>query len=66
MRCNPKARFLPIVILPAIMPAVLLPVLMSIHAPGYVMGGAMGFFIGIAIVGFAWMLRSNHRRSTDN
>ena len=66
MRYNPKARFLPIVILPAIMPALLLPVLVSIHAPDYVMGGAMGFFIGIAIVGFAWMLRSNHRRSTDN
>ena len=65
MRRNPKARFLPIVILPAIMPAVLLPVLVSIHAPDYVMGGAMGFCIGIAIVGFVWMLKSNNRHLTD-
>ena len=66
MRYNPKARFLLIVILPAIMPALLLPVLGIIHAPDYVMDGAMGFFIGISIVGFVWILRSNNRRSTDN
>ena len=44
MRYNPKARFLLVVILPAIMPALLLPVLGIIHAPDYVMDGAMGFF----------------------
>lgn len=65
MRKNPKARFLPLVILPAVMPALLMPTRRSLQVPDYILGSTMGFFIGIAIVGFAWMIKGNSRCSTD-
>jgi hypothetical protein len=65
MQKNAKARVLPIVILPAIMPAILLPIAASHHVPDYLLGGAMGFFIGLAIVGLFWMIKRNGRCSTD-
>ncbi|MEN2791603.1 hypothetical protein ABC974_18350 [Sphingomonas oligophenolica] len=58
MRKNAKARFLPIVMLPAIMPAVLVPPMLLLHVPDYVLGIAMGVFIGLAGVGIAWMAKS--------
>jgi len=60
MRKNPKARFLPVIILPAIMPAILLPVL-SGHVPDSILGATMGFSIGLAIVGVAWMAKRKDR-----
>jgi hypothetical protein len=57
MRKNPKTRFLPIVILPAILPALLMPVLRSLEVPDSVLGGTMGFSIGLAIVGLIWMVK---------
>lgn len=60
---NPKARFLPIVILPAILPAILLPTLRSLQVSDDVLGGTMGVFIGLAIVGLVWMVKSNNRCS---
>lgn len=65
MRKNPKARFLPIVIFPAVMPALLVPILRSLQAPDYVLGGTIGLCIGLAIVGLALMVKSNYRCSTD-
>ena len=64
MRKNPKTRFLPIVILPAIMPALLMPVMRTLHAPDSEVGAAMGFFIGLAIVGLIWMLKPTSHHST--
>lgn len=56
-----RTRYLPLVIVPAIMPAVLTPVLMSQHVPANLIGGAMGVSIGLAIVGLVWMKRGRGR-----
>ncbi len=60
MRKNPKARFLPIVVLSAIMPAILLPALRTLQVPDYILGATTGIFIGLAIVGLVWMVKGNN------
>jgi hypothetical protein len=57
MKKNSRARFLPVVMFPAILPAVLMPVMVSLHVPANLIGGAMGFSIGLAIVGVACMAK---------
>lgn len=57
MQKNPKARYLPIVMFPAIMPAVLMRLLLSLHVPANVIGAAMGVSVGLAIVGIVWMVK---------
>ncbi len=54
---NSKARFLPVVMLPAIMPAVLTPLLVNLHVPDSMIGGAVGVSIGLAIVGVIRMAK---------
>ncbi|KTT67963.1 hypothetical protein [Sphingomonas sanguinis] len=58
---NARTRYLPIVIVPAIMPAVLTPLLVSQHVPDNLIGGAMGVSIGLAIVGLVRMKRGPGR-----
>lgn len=58
---NARARYLPLIIFPAIMPAVLTPVLVSQHVPSDLIGGVMGVSIGLAIVGLVWMKRGRDR-----
>ena len=65
MKKNSKARFLPILIFPLIMPAILLPAMLSHHVSGDVLGATMGFCIGLAIVGLAWIVKRNGDCSTD-
>ena len=61
MRDKTNARFLPIVIAPAVMPAILLPIMVSNHVPGDVLGATFGFFIGLAILALVWIAK---RRSS--
>jgi hypothetical protein len=65
VRKNPRTRFLPLVIAPAIMPAVLLPLLRSLEVSNAVLGGVMGLFIGLAIVGLAWMIKGSNCSSAE-
>ena len=65
MTKNPKIRFAPLIILPAIMPAVLLPVLRSSQISDAALGGIMGIFIGLALVGLSWMIKGNSCSSPD-
>jgi hypothetical protein len=58
MRKNPKYRLLPVVIAPAIMPAILLPLMLANHVSDNLIGGTLGFFIGLAIVALSWMAKS--------
>ncbi|MGN5375885.1 hypothetical protein [Sphingomonas hankookensis] len=58
---NAKTRYLPLVIVPAIMPAVLMPLLVSQHVPANLIDGAMGVSIGLAIVGLVRMKRGRGR-----
>lgn len=66
MRKNPRARFLPLVVLPAILPATLLPMMSSHHLPDYVMGGTIGIFYGLSIAAFVWMFRGNSRCASSD
>lgn len=59
MRKNPRARMVPLVIVPAIMPALLLPMMANTQLPDYVKGGALGFFLGLSLVGLLWMVKRN-------
>jgi len=63
---NARTRYLPLVIVPAIMPAVLMPVLVSQHVPDNLIGGAMGVSIGLAIVGLVRMKRGGGRCATTS
>lgn len=63
---NARARYLPLVIVPAIMPAVLMPVLVNQHVPDNLIGGAMGVSIGLAIVGLVRMKRGGGRCATTS
>lgn len=58
---NLKARFLPIVVITAVMPAILMPVMASSHMPSALIGATMGFSIGLALVGLVWMLKQKGR-----
>ena len=66
MKKDPRARFLPLVILPAIMPAMLMPVVLNHHVSDGLLGGAMGVPIGLAIGGLVWMKKGGRRCSTDS
>lgn len=66
MEKTPRTRFLPVVILPAVMPAVLMPAMVNHHVPDNLLGGAMGVSIGLAIVGLIWMKKGKRRCSTDS
>jgi uncharacterized RDD family membrane protein YckC len=66
VRKKPKTRFLPSVIFLPILPALLVPILTDLHVPDNVLGGTPGFFIGLSIVGFVWMIERSGRGSTDN
>ncbi len=59
MRKNPRARMLPLVIMPAIMPALLLPMMANTQLPDYAKGGTLGFFLGLSLVGLFWMVKRN-------
>lgn len=65
MRKNARVRFLPIVIVPALMPALLLPMLTRFHLPDSALGGSMGFFVGLALAGFIWIIKGKTGCSTD-
>ncbi|MDB5721634.1 MAG: hypothetical protein JWP15_2252 [Alphaproteobacteria bacterium] len=56
-----RARFLPILIMPAILPAMALPVMLSAHVPDSVLGATFGFCIGLSLVGLIWMARGKPR-----
>ena len=58
---NARTRYLPLVIVPAIMPAVVMPVLVSQHVPDNLIGAAMGISIGLAILGLVRMNRGGGR-----
>lgn len=58
-RKNPRVAYLPIVIMPAVAPSIMLPLLHASHVPDYVQGLAVGFPIGLALVGLIWMIRGN-------
>lgn len=60
MRNNPRVRFLPIVMLPAIMPAILMPA-MRYRLSDNLLGGMMGVSIGLAIVALVWMAKADRR-----
>ena len=62
---NPRVRFLPIVMIPAILPAVLMPA-MRPYVPADLLAVAMGVSIGLAIVGIAWMSKGRPRSPTNN
>lgn len=47
------------------MPAVLLPLLRSLEVSDAVLGGVMGLFIGLAIVGLAWMIKGSDCSSAE-
>lgn len=64
MKTNPRVRFLPIVMLPAIMPAVLMLAARH-HVPDTLLGAGMGVSIGLAIVGLVWMIRDGRRPPAD-
>jgi hypothetical protein len=61
MKKYSNSRLLPIVIAPAVMPAILLPLMLASHVPDNVIGGTLGFFIGIAVVALAWMAKGGSR-----
>ena len=56
VRKNKKARFLPIVVLLAVMPAILLPTLRGFHLPGAVIGIALALFLGLALASLIWLV----------
>lgn len=58
---NARTRYVPLVIVPAIMPVVVMPVLVSQHVPDNLIGAAMGVSIGFAIVGLVRMKRGGGR-----
>ena len=58
---NARTRYLPLVIVPAIMPAVVMPVLVSQQVPDNLIGAAMGISIGLAILGLVRMKRGGGR-----
>ena len=58
---NARTRFLPLVIVPAIMPAAVMPVLVSQHVADNLIGAAMGISIGLAILGLVRMKRGGGR-----
>lgn len=64
MRKNSRTHLLPVAIFPAILPALVVPILRNLKLPDYVVGATMGFCIGLAIVGIAFMLEIG-RCSTD-
>ena len=66
MKKNPRSRFLPVFIIAAIMPAVLMPSIVSHHVSDNLLGGAMGFSIGLAIVGLVWIRKGGRRCSRDS
>lgn len=66
MTKNPRTRFAPFVIVPAIMPAVLLPVLRSSHISDAALGAIMGVFIGLALVGLVWMIKGDSSSSPES
>ncbi len=62
MKTNSRVRFLPIVMIPAILPAVMMPAMRN-HLPVDLLAAAMGVSIGLAIIGLAWMIRGGRRCS---
>ena len=57
MRNNPRARMLPLVMIPALTLAILLPILKGHHVPDVVRGSIVGICLGLAIVGLILMIR---------
>ncbi|GGA37940.1 hypothetical protein [Sphingomonas psychrolutea] len=64
MTTNSRVRFLPIVMIPAILPAVVMPAMRN-YVPANMLAAAMGVSIGLAIVGLAWMIRGGCGCSDD-
>ena len=65
MSTNPRIRFLPIVMVPAILPAVLMPTMRQ-YVPANLLAAAMGVSIGLAIVGLAWIIKGKRGSSTGS
>jgi hypothetical protein len=65
MRNKSNLRFLPLILLPAILPGALLPVLSSRHVPDNVLGGLFGFLVGLSAVGLFWIVRNKARAASD-
>jgi hypothetical protein len=61
MREKPNARYLPLMILPAVIAGALLPLMASGHVPDYVLGGTYGFVIGLSAVCLFWMAKNRAR-----
>lgn len=61
-----RTRYLPLVIIAAIMPAVLMPVLVSQQMPANLIGGTMGLSIGLAIVGLVRIKKGGGRCATTS
>jgi hypothetical protein len=61
MRKKPNARYLPLMILPAVIPGALLPLMAGGPVPDYVLGGTYGFAIGLSAVGLFWMAKNRGR-----
>ncbi len=61
-----RTRYLPLVIIAAIMSAVLMRVLVSQHMPDNLIGGTMGLSIGLAIVGLIRIKKGGRRCATTS
>ncbi|MEA3039005.1 MAG: hypothetical protein QOE79_1518 [Sphingomonadales bacterium] len=66
MRKSSNSRLLPVVLAPAVMPAILLPLMLANHVSDNVIGGTLGFFIGLAVVALAWMAKGGSRCAPGN
>jgi hypothetical protein len=61
MRKKPNSRYLPVMILPAVIAAALLPLMARGQVPDYALGGIYGFVIGLSAVGLFWMAKNRRR-----
>ncbi len=61
---NPRGRFLPIIMLPAILPVTLLPLLGKLQISDAALGVVVGTPIGLALAGLVWMAKGKSSCST--
>ena len=63
MKTNSRVRFLPIVMIPAILPAVMIPAMRN-YLPADLLAAAMGVSIGLAIIGLGSRLIDHSQKMT--
>ncbi|WP_305098422.1 hypothetical protein [Croceibacterium aestuarii] len=61
---NPRARFLSIVVMPAVLPAILLPLLGKLELSDAALGAVVGVPIGLALAGLVWMAKGKKACAT--